>query len=196
MAEQCLAPETLVGGLPSRRWKPFPRFQKQTRLQSWLGRGRGVGEIRREMWVTLLLALLCLPVWLAARLGLAAAAAPPAPAREAPGRERWVVWAAGCVGDLDPSLHRLYILLCEEDGCPLMKTKASGWGGNRRFKDHSLTLLYGIVGTKPAGLTNGQASQAYPALVHWFPPQDRSKQAWFSGSVLVEHYLVTVEFHN
>lgn len=77
-----------------------------------------------------------------------------------------------------------------------MKTKASGWGGNRRFKDHSLTLLYGIVGTKPAGLTNGQASQAYPALVHWFPPQDRSKQAWFSGSVLVEHYLVTVEFHN
>lgn len=60
------------------------------------------------MWVTLLLALLCLPVWLAARLGLASAAAA-APGREAPGRRRWVVWAAGSVGDLDPSLRRLYI---------------------------------------------------------------------------------------
>lgn len=57
------------------------------------------------MWVTLLLALLCLPVWLAARLGLASAAA----IRQIPGRRRWVVWAAGSVGDLDPSLHRLYI---------------------------------------------------------------------------------------
>lgn len=78
-----------------------------------------------------------------------------------------------------------------------MKTKASGWGGNRRFKDHGLTLLYGIVGTKPAVLTNGQAY--YPALVHWFPPQDRSKQAslvfWLCTSV-VEYYLVAVELHN
>lgn len=35
-----------------------------------------------------------------------------------------------------------------------------------------------------------------PCTSAWFnvPPQDRSRQAWFSGPV--EHYLVTVEFHN
>lgn len=51
-----------------------------------------------------------------------------------------------------------------------MNTKSSGWCGNRRFKDRGSKLSYGIVGTRPEALTNGQA---YPALLHFC--------TWFSG---------------
>lgn len=130
------------------------------------------------MWVTLLLALLCLPCGCC-----------PAPTCSIRGRGAWardgrVVWA-GCVLATWLLLCTAFAFsLCEEDGCPLMNTKSSGWCGNRRFKDRGSKLSYGIVGTKPAALTNGQA---YPALVHlctWSLPHG------------METNKLTVEFHN
>lgn len=83
----------------------------------------------------------------------------------------WVCWPPGfplCIGSAVSCVRRA--------AGPLMKTKSSGWGGNRRFKDHRLRLLYGIVGTTSAGRTSGQA---YPALVRAVsPPYDGNKQAW------------------
>lgn len=71
-----------------------------------------------------------------------------------------------------------------------MKAKSSGWGGNRRFNDHDWNCR------TASWVQNPRVEQTAKPTLHlcMVPPQDRSRQAWFS--VPVEHYLVTVEFHN